>query len=193
MDGAGAASPNGIQLSERMPALRREMRNRSKYVGLWFQRALALAKAARSLAASDAVLALYLIQQSAEKACKALLLEWGDSFDAVFGIGHKPLKVFLKFAKMVKEKADMTPVINQLVGEDSYDALDRFVNDQEQWARLAVISPEAVSALLSVHKALNDQHATGLKRFPRYQKFTFAATSTGSPGMLAHEIAKKTP
>lgn len=193
MDGAGAASPNRIQLSERMPAIRREMRNRSEYVGLWFQRALADAKAARSLAVSDAVLALYLIQQSAEKACKALLLEWGDSFDAVFRIGHKPLKVFLKFAKMVMEKADMTPAITQIIGENSYDALDRFVNDQEQWANLAVMLPEAVSALLSVRNVLNDQHAMKLKHFPRYRKLVFVATPIGSAGMVAHEIAKKLP
>lgn len=169
------------------------MVNTPEYVGLWFQRALADAKAARALAASDPVFALYAIQQSVEKACKALLLEWGDSFDSVFGIRHRPLKVFLKFAAKMKEKADMPPAIIRLIGENSYDALDRFVNDQEQWARLAVMPPEAVSALLSVRKALNDQHAKKLKHFPRSQKFTFAATSTGSPGMLAHEIAKKLP
>ena len=154
---------------------------------------MADAKAARSLAMSDAVLALYLIQQSAEKACKALLLERGDSFDAVSGIGHRPLKVFLKFAKMVKEQADIAPAITQIIGENSYDALDRFVNDQEQWANLAVMPPEAVRPLLSVRNVLNDQNAMKLKHFPRYRKLVVAATSTGSAGMLAHEIAKKLP
>lgn len=169
------------------------MVNMPEYVGLWFQRALADAKAARALAASDAVLALYLIQQSVEKACKALLLEWGDSFDAVVGIRHRPLRVFLKFAAKVKEKADMPPAIIRLIGENSYDALDRFVNDQEQWARLAIMPPESVRALLSVRKALSDQHAKKLKHFPRSQKFTFVATSTDSAGMLAHEVARKFP
>ena len=169
------------------------MVNTPEYVGLWFHRALADAKAARALAASDAVLALYLIQQSVEKACKALILEWGDSFDAVVRIGHSPMKVFLRFAKIVREKADITPAINQLISENSYDELDRFVNDPEQWARLAVMSPEAVSPLLSVRETLNEQHSMKLKQFPRYRKLVVVDTSTGSPGMLAHEIAKKLP
>ncbi len=169
------------------------MVNMPEYVGLWFQRSLADAKAARAFAASDPVFALYTIQQSVEKACKALLLEWGDSFDDVFGIRHRPLKVFLRFAAKVREKADITPAINQLISESSYDTLDRFVNDPEQWARLAVMPPEAVRPLLSVRETRNGKRAAEIKRFPRSQKFTFADTSTGSAEMLAHEVTRKLP
>lgn len=220
MDGMGGASPNRISIERKearqaaraegqarihlldgaergfdapLAAVLYSMVNMPEYVGLWFQRALADAKSARALAAGDAVLALYLIQQSVEKACKALLLEWGDSFDAIVKINHSSPKVFLRFAAVVREKADTTLAITRLVGENGHDALDRFVNDPEQRAKLAVMPPEDVSALFSVRNVLDDQRTTKLKHFPRRRKLVVAATSTGHAGMVAHEVAKKFP
>ncbi len=140
------------------------------------------------LAVRDTVLALYLVQQAVEKACKALLLEWGEPFESVFDIRHRPVAVFRKFADALQEKADIVPSIIRLVGENSFNNLRKF--ETENWDELTVMPRESVRIFLSIREKLNTEWIRKTKSFPRTIPLSFPV---GVPEMISHEIARKLP
>lgn len=131
------------------------------YVRLWLKRARMDAEAALLIARrdDDSVLALYLVQQSIEKACKALLLAAGKKYSQVVGFRHNSLNVFLSFVKTFIQIEWMRQSIRDLIAPDIYEEFDRVAEwagnparHRWFWTGLASYDKAVVSNLLNIQK-----------------------------------------
>lgn len=127
------------------------------YVRLWLKRARLDARAAVSLAKRDRVLALYLVQQSTEKACKALLVAAGKEYKEIKNLRHSSLKVFLSFTTIFVQIKGVQRSISDLIAPDIYQELDRvqkWAEDPKQnrgfWKELACYDKMIIDKLLSI-------------------------------------------
>lgn len=127
------------------------------YVRLWLKRARLDANAAVRLAKRDPVLALYLVQQSTEKACKALLFAAGKEYKDVIKLRHSSLKAFLSFTELFVQIEWMKQSFSGLVAPGIYQELDRIKKwgehpkeNRKFWKDLARYDNVTIDKLLSI-------------------------------------------
>ena len=129
-----------------------------EYVRLWLARAVRDAKAALLVAQHrdpDPVLALYLVQQSTEKACKALLFAAGKQYKEIVGFRHNSLKVFLSFTRTIFQTEQMKQSLIALVDQDIYAKMDQVAKlaanpKQSLWKELASYDKAVVGKLTNI-------------------------------------------
>ena len=144
-----------------------------EYVRLWLARAVRDAKAALLVAHHrdpDPVLALYLVQQSTEKACKALLFAAGKSHKEIVGLGHNSLKVFLSFTTTLVQIERMKQPISDLIDPDIHVRLDQvaeWANNTKRnrwfWKELASYDKVIIRKLLGIRNRYQDRRTQTVK------------------------------
>lgn len=100
-------------------------------------------------------LALYHVQQSIEKASKALLVLTGDpKYSATYlrrELSHNSLKASLEFIRVNAEIEDLKPLVRRSVKADVYDRLEEVIGESGTYAEeLAWLSPSKVEGFLNI-------------------------------------------
>lgn len=144
-----------------------------EYVRLWLERAIKDAKAALLVAQHrdpDPVLALYLVQQSTEKACKALLFAAGKSYKEIVSFRHNSLKVFLSFTTTLVQIERMKQPISDLIDPDIHVRLDQvaeWANNTKRnrwfWKELASYDKVVIRKLLGIRNRYQDRRMQTVK------------------------------
>ena len=144
-----------------------------EYVRLWLARAVRDAKAALLVAQHrdpDPVLALYLVQQSTEKACKALLFAAEKQYKEIVSFRHNSLKVFLSFTQTLIQIERMKQPISDLIDSDIHMRLDQvaeWANNTKRnrwfWKELASYDKTVIRKLLGIRSRYNDRRVETVK------------------------------
>ena len=152
----------------------------AEYVRLWLKRAVRDAKYALLAAQHrepDPVLALYLVQQSTEKACKALLFAAGKKYTRVVGFGHDSLKVFLSFTRTFVQAERMKQAISDLADQDVYVTLNQIANlaanpKQSLWKELASYDKAVVGKLTNIPELYRKRREKAMQLLQRSPRLT---------------------
>ncbi len=145
------------------------------YVRLWLIRARMDAEAALSMYRRDPVLALYLVQQATEKACKALLFATGKPYKEIVNFRHDSLNVFLSFTQTLVPIERMKQSLVDLVDQDVYMKLDQVAKLSENlkqipWKEFASYDGAVVGELISIpdrYRKRREKAVQLLQRAPR--------------------------
>ncbi len=96
----------------------------AEYVPIWLEHADADAKAAKAVVRSGQKLqALFLVQQSMEKATKALLLSAGASYEDIEGQRHDTLASFLALNRLVSGSDLIVSALKKLFEQETFENL----------------------------------------------------------------------
>ena len=152
-----------------------------EYVRLWLAKAISDAKVALLAADPDPVHALYMVQQSTEKACKALLFAAGKQYKEVRKFQHISLNVFLSFTETFVQIRWIQQSISDLVAPDIYMKIGQVMEqarnpNTEFWNELARWDKTVISKLLSVRKRYRRAREKMLELIQNSPSITFESS-----------------
>ena len=140
-----------------------------QYVMLWLKQAEDDAHDARQC--NSTTNALYLVQQSAEKSIKSLLLFRGKSYRAIRDIGHHSLKGYRSLILSILDEPDITPFVDNLLGVKSRKLLGQFdesIRDDAAYSKTRIWGPGRIRQLLQIAPSIKRMRNEKLEELQKH-------------------------